>query len=167
MKLSRRNALIGLGSLVAGSGALMGSGAFSSVSADRTVSIGVADDSSALLQLSIDGSYTGLSDGNSTGNTVQLDITQLNDNAVTRFNDGFTITNGGSNPVNVGVSNVPSALSFEYPDGSGGTTTLSSTDASLSTSSPGNTQAFDVVVDLKNNPVPSNQDITISAVDSS
>lgn len=127
----------------------------------------MADDSSALLKLSIDGSYAGLSDGNSSGKAVQLDVTKLNDSALTTFNDGFKITNNGSNPVDVGVSNVPSALSFEYPDGNGGTTTLSNTDASLSTSSPGNTQAFDVVVDLKSNPVPSDQDITISAVDSS
>ncbi|WP_159900927.1 hypothetical protein [Salinirussus salinus] len=129
--------------------------------ADRTVSIGVESDSSALLGLSVDGSYAGLANGNSGGNTVQLNVTQLNDNAVTRFNNGFTITNNGSNPVDVSVSNVPNALSFEYSDGSGGTTALSSSSVNLTAS--GDSQAFDVVVDLRNNSVPSDKDITISA----
>ena len=46
---SRRTALIGVGSLLAGAGGLLGTTAFSSVKADRTASVRVAGDDSALL----------------------------------------------------------------------------------------------------------------------
>lgn len=49
--MKRRKFLIGAGSLVATSAAAIGTGAFSSVSADRSVSVNTADDDSAFLQL--------------------------------------------------------------------------------------------------------------------
>ncbi|MFA9425675.1 hypothetical protein [Natronorubrum sp. A-ect3] len=50
MEYSRRNILAGLGSLAIGDGgALVSTGAFSSVSVDRTVSVTGASDSDALL----------------------------------------------------------------------------------------------------------------------
>jgi len=46
---NRRSVLIGLGGLVAGGGALIGTGAFDTVEAERTVSVETAGDASAFL----------------------------------------------------------------------------------------------------------------------
>lgn len=49
--MKRRNAIIGLGGLIAGSGALVGTGAFTSVQANRSVGVQTAGDASAALQI--------------------------------------------------------------------------------------------------------------------
>jgi len=49
--MKRRNFILGLGATVAGSGAAVGSGAFSSAEAERTVSVEIADDDEGYLQL--------------------------------------------------------------------------------------------------------------------
>ncbi|VTT87317.1 unnamed protein product [Halorubrum sp. DM2] len=56
---NRRNVLIGLGGLVAGGGALIGTGAFTTVEAERTVTVNTAGDSSALLAFAEAGDGTG------------------------------------------------------------------------------------------------------------
>ena len=47
--MNRRNVLVGLGGVVAGGGALLGTGAFTTVEAQRTVTVNTAGDASALL----------------------------------------------------------------------------------------------------------------------
>ncbi len=47
--MNRRNVLVGLGGVVAGGGALLGTGAFTTVEAQRTVTVNAAGDASALL----------------------------------------------------------------------------------------------------------------------
>jgi hypothetical protein len=49
--MRRRNYLIGLGSLAAGSAAAVGTGAFTSASAERTVNVNVAADASGFLEV--------------------------------------------------------------------------------------------------------------------
>jgi len=44
MKLNRRNTIIGLGTIVAGGGAALGSGAFSSTEATRDLEVNVVTD---------------------------------------------------------------------------------------------------------------------------
>lgn len=56
--MNRRNVLMGLGGLVAGGGALLGTGAFTTVEADRTVTVNAAGDASALLALAQAGNGT-------------------------------------------------------------------------------------------------------------
>ncbi|WP_159900925.1 hypothetical protein [Salinirussus salinus] len=115
MKLTRRNALIGLGSLVAGSGALVGTGAFSSVEADRTVSIGTTGDNSALLGFTTGpNSYNGVSidGGGSTTPTISINTNSLNDEATTRFNGVLTVTNDGSDAVDFSIDGTPSGVTF-------------------------------------------------------
>jgi hypothetical protein len=98
MKITRRNALIGLGSVVVGSGALVGSGAFSSVSAQRSVGVNSAGDSNALLGLEVTGDLTG------SGETINFDLSEdLNLDAITRFNSALTITNNGNDMVTVDI----------------------------------------------------------------
>ena len=43
MKMNRRNVLIGMGAIVAGGGAALGTGAFSSVEAERSVDVNIID----------------------------------------------------------------------------------------------------------------------------
>ncbi len=94
MRMNRRNALIGLGSLAVGGGALFGSGAFSQVQADRTASFSVTNDQNALLGLSGDGSYvTETATGPASQNTIEFQFTNLNDNATSTFGSVLTITN--------------------------------------------------------------------------
>jgi hypothetical protein len=123
MKLTRRNALIGLGSLVAGSGALVGTGAFSSVEADRTVSVTTAGDGSALLGLTADGEYV---TGPDSGSTLTIDLfsdgSGVNQNAVTTLDGVISITNNSAESsdgtVNVGFDdggNAPSGSATVTP----------------------------------------------------
>ena len=96
--MKRRKFLIGTGALAAGSAAAVGSGAFTSVSAARTVDVNVAGDDSALLAIDgcegPNGEYAEITDG-----TFTLDIPNLNGNAFTRIDDVFEVTNQGTQPV--------------------------------------------------------------------
>jgi len=95
VKLNRRNALLALGTIAAGSGTALATGAFSSVNADRTVTVNVASDAEAVLSLEVNDRYTGLSGGD--GDVIRLDFTQINRRARTTFEDALTIGNHGSN----------------------------------------------------------------------
>jgi hypothetical protein len=116
--MQRRKYLAAIGSLAAGGAAITGSGAFSSVSADRDMTVNVADDANAFLsfeltgqansdyaqitgssdntlEIALDGSITD-SDGNPEGSGV-------NNDAYTLIRDIFKITNQGTSTVYVGV----------------------------------------------------------------
>ena len=103
---NRRNVLIGLGGLVAGGGALIGTGAFDTVEAERTVTVETAGDADAFLGLS---PADGVSDelvedpGDDTIevilNATDEGATGLNQNAVTTFNELVTVTNQGTQDV--------------------------------------------------------------------
>jgi hypothetical protein len=139
--MNRRKFLIGAGSLAAGSAAAMGTGAFTSVDADRTVSVSVAGDASALL--AIEPAEEGGSETpnaseyvNDNGNAVELDFTGsdidddgsdeasgINANAETKFANLLDITNQGTQAVQVGVdddngfiANVDGGVFAEGPD---------------------------------------------------
>lgn len=92
-KLTRRNTIIGLGALVGGTGALAASGAFTSVEAERDVDINTAGDSTALLEIAIEGDYDGVSDGG--GDTIQIDFSSINLDATTTFESALRITPTG------------------------------------------------------------------------
>ena len=70
--MKRRNFVIGFGALSAGGAAAIGTGAFSSVSANRDISVEVADDSQAYLALQSESEYA-----EETGDgTLELDFSQ-------------------------------------------------------------------------------------------
>jgi hypothetical protein len=173
MKLTRRNALIGLGSLVAGSGALVGTGAFSSVEANRTVSIGSAGDTSALLKIeSGSGASAGEITGtDSSGNVSQFELSgsNLNGDAVTEFNKAIKITNTGAENVGLYVddtstSNIGSSEELDIEDSSSDGTIIGSGN-SVDLTSGGGSVELDVVVDLTGSNAASNipGEITIVA----
>jgi hypothetical protein len=94
-----------MGTLVAGGGAALGTGAFSSVEAERTVSVETASDANAFLALtpaSGAGDYVTTSDG-----MIEIDIGTdgagtegVNQNGLTTFDELIDITNQGTNNVN-------------------------------------------------------------------
>ncbi|MFA1609976.1 hypothetical protein [Halobellus rubicundus] len=85
MALSRRNILIGLGALVGGGGALVGTGAFTTVSAERSVDVSTAGDADAFLQIEDDSSY--VQGGDNDALQINLDADGGNTDADSGFND--------------------------------------------------------------------------------
>lgn len=110
--MQRRNLLAAIGSAAAGSAAAMGTGAFTSVSADRSVSVAVEGDKSALLGLdATTGTNSAYAKQTDSGEvTVAIDETDtyadadgVNANALTKIFEAFQITNQGTQPVAVWV----------------------------------------------------------------
>jgi len=135
--MERRKFVVGMGSLAAGGAAAMGSGAFTSVRADRALNASTAGDASAYLAI-----HSGLSPhAEQTGNTVEIQFDGsggvagegLNDNADTFFSDVLRIENRGDDIVRLEVGDDsigtlpdgPMVVSYtdESNDGNGAVTT--------------------------------------------
>ena len=144
MGLSRRNALIGIGTIAAGAGAVGASGAFSSVNADREVSVSSTGDSSANVQITVN-EVQGLVDSGS--DTIGLSFENLNQNATTTYNDALTITpQGGNGPYAITVPFSPPNVSFTVKNGgnvNGGT----SVNVDVTIDLTGNNAASDIPSD--------------------
>ena len=102
--MKRRTVVLGLGGLIAGGGALIGTGAFDTVEAERTVSVETAGDADAFLGLEDargDGEYVEADNGtiqiNLDGNTEGAE--GLNQNADTTFRELVEVTNQGTQTV--------------------------------------------------------------------
>jgi Protein of unknown function (DUF1102). len=94
--------LLGLGGLFAGSATLVGTGAFTAVQADRTVTVNTASDSNALVQIEAYNKSEQFVTTN--GGTVAIDITNpgLNSDTITAVDQLLEVTNNGSEKVIVG-----------------------------------------------------------------
>lgn len=103
MKVNRRSVLIGLGAAGIGTGAVFGSGAFTSVEADREATFEVTNDGNALLGLDGDGDYVAEEGDNE--NTIEFTFEILNDDATSTFEGALTILNntedGGDKDVHI------------------------------------------------------------------
>lgn len=153
--MNRRNVLLGLGTVVAGGGAALGTGAFSQIEADRTASISVASDSTALLTLGGDTTSQLI---NETDGTLGIDQGNINLEAKTTVGQGIDITNNGGQEVSISVSlNTDTAditaaeavdiFSFEYNTASTNTPQSNGTNVSegqdlISDSDSGNPWVF-------------------------
>lgn len=116
--MERRKFIIGVGSLAAGSAAAMGTGAFTSVSADRDVAVTVSDDTDAYLGLQDSGTandaYFTTSDGEHSVDFDQIDNDSstsgdqggagVNPNAETVAEGVFQIVNQGTQEVSISLS---------------------------------------------------------------
>jgi len=131
---SRRSVLIGLGGVVAGGGALIGTGAFTTVEAQRTVSVQTAGDASAFLGLEAadrpDNSTSAPTDsaganqdeyvsgGGDSPIQINLDgnsegAAGLNQDAKTTFRNLVAVTNNGTQDINsITLKIEPDAGSF-------------------------------------------------------
>jgi len=108
--MQRRNLLIGMGSLAAGGAATIGTGAFTSVRAERSINVSTAGDVDAYLGLDastsvyaeqISGQLELQFDGSNSGQNGD----GLNANADTLFTDVFRIENNGTNDIRVQIKN--------------------------------------------------------------
>lgn len=137
--MRRRSFVAGLGSFAAAGAAAIGTGAFTSVQADRTVSVEVADDSDAFLQLvpadGPNGEYA-----TTDGGTLAIDLSGsnptdaggsgVNARAITSAERVFAIENQGTQAVDVTLTpnsllstsetgdGVDSMFVFVYPESS-------------------------------------------------
>jgi len=109
--MNRRNVLIGLTAAATGSSVVFGSGAFTQVQADRSLTIGVSEDDDALLTLdagdNVSSVYNDDSDDNDVNNTGEL-VVDTNELTTDGDNDGF----------NVGATVQIGALDGEFTTGS-------------------------------------------------
>lgn len=102
--MQRRKFILGLGATTAGGASLIGSGAFTSVEANRNVSVEVADDSDAFLALISTSEYATDEDGTFSLDLSPADPTDaggkgVNANATTFIGDAFKIENQGTKTV--------------------------------------------------------------------
>ena len=107
--MQRRKFIIGTGALAAGGAAAAGSGAFSSVEAERSVSVEVADDNDAYLGLEAERDDIISDDGGEEQLTINLGSQEtdeggegFNDDAITEIEGVFQITNQGTQTVGAG-----------------------------------------------------------------
>lgn len=101
-----------MGALASGAAAAVGTGAFTSVQADRDIEVNVAADASAFLALAPSNDPNGEYVDDS-GDTVSIDFTEsnsggdgINDRAYTIFESVLEVKNLGTQPVKVGVDNI-------------------------------------------------------------
>lgn len=116
--MERRKFLLGAGSTALGASALVGSGAFSSVDADRGMTVEVVHDDNAYLRL-VDSSAYSQYDG---AGHLELDFgnngrgSGLNDEADSEFVDVFRIQNQGTKEVKtwIDLSEINDQMSSGY-----------------------------------------------------
>lgn len=120
MNLTRRNTVIGIGTLAAGAGVIGGSGAFDSVEANRSFEINVSGDAGALLGLAATNSIiAGTTPGGAGGNDIiyfELNDAEaggdaaVNESSLTEFFDVFSVTNNGTQDIDLSIE-LPTAIS--------------------------------------------------------
>jgi len=92
--MRRRSVLLGLGTAAAGSGIAFGSGAFTQVQASRDVTIGIDEDSNALLALEAESNIASVSNDADTGE-LYIDTNQITEGDGNEgFNSGAQIQIG-------------------------------------------------------------------------
>lgn len=95
----RRKFLAGLGALASGSAAAVGTGAFTSVEAERNIDIETAGDESALLQIMPNDSYDGDYSEYLTWtdeDLLKIDVNKANKDAVTTLKNLIEVRNTGN-----------------------------------------------------------------------
>ncbi|MDG5820130.1 hypothetical protein [Natronococcus sp. A-GB7] len=155
MKLNRRNTLIGLGTIVAGGGAALGTGAFSTVEADRTVDFGTTGDADALLAFEVNSDTLEGEDGND--GQIEIDVQDLNEDAKTRFDEAITVENNGENDVELSIEDVPDDMRINYDE-----TDLSDGEATVSIDADDDLD-LDVIFDIDGDAPTEDSEVTFVA----
>jgi hypothetical protein len=140
MAITRRNTLVLLFVVVAAAGVIGGTGAFSTVEADRTVSVATAGDSGANVQFQVNTGYESLSDGGGP-DTIGLNFDGINLNANTTYDKAMNVTI--NNPsvdgtFTIDVTSTPTDMNVEFENGTG---------SSISGVSPGETESLSMTID--------------------
>ena len=117
--MNRRDVVIGLAGLIAGGGALIGTGAFDTVEAERSVAVETAGDADAFLGVEPFPGSPNSDYVDASGDTIVIDITGtgtnapgagVNENAVTAIDRLLMVTNNGTQDVNLSIE-LPSSVS--------------------------------------------------------
>lgn len=105
---TRRSLLVSLGALIASGGAALGTGAFTTVQAERTVSVETSSDANAFLGIAPGVEGEEYVTGGQTG-IIEITISStnaggqgVNQNAITAIDQLLTITNNGTTDVTAG-----------------------------------------------------------------
>jgi hypothetical protein len=118
MRITRRNTLVVLLVLVA-AGGIVGTGAFSQVSADRDLSVQTTGDGSANVQINVN-EELGVTETGSDSQTVGLSFNNINRNATTTFNETLEITpsstSAGSGNYEITINENINGVSVDGPD---------------------------------------------------
>lgn len=160
--MKRRQLIAGIGAAVAGGGAALGTGAFTSVEADRSVSVNVASEDQAYLALdpNTGSDNEDFSTAPGSGNELELDFNGPGGvtgdgpglDSVYKFDSVFQVKNQGTQKVYVSVSSLSldgGNVSIEFYAGSDSSTPLDSNDLELDT---GDTPAeIGVKIDINEN----------------
>lgn len=96
--------LFALVAVFAAIGVVVATGAFTTVSADRTAEVNVAGDSAALLGLAPADTDNGDTYADNSSDELQLqNLGEVNPDAVTEINDVFVVTNNGNQDVELTI----------------------------------------------------------------
>ncbi|WP_276260834.1 hypothetical protein [Haloglomus litoreum] len=142
--------LIGLGGIATAGGAVAGTGAFTSVEAQRSFSVSTAGDAGAYFAIEAANSPNGDKYVSKNGDTITVTLDKVNPKARTRFEDLLTVTNQGAQPVNFYVTDTGTnsdLATFEVNgasvEGSTDGTRLDSPQEMI----PGESRTIDLVID--------------------
>jgi len=177
MRTNRKNVLISLGLIVAISGAALGSGAFTSVEADRGVSVNTAGDADAFLAITPGDGYGDsgyISDdsdgamtfdlGDSSNNTV-AGGQGFNQNATTNITNLIQLENQGNSNITVGFGSADNPTNTTTVDVDQGTVTFEIEDSpDLGTGETANV-SVSVNTSAETNGVPDSPSVTIYATE--
>jgi len=161
MPTNRRNVLIGLGASATAVGGIFGSGAFTSVEAERTVALETTGDASGLVTFvgSDEEIIQNESVGSTPNNVIQFNQTALNEVATTTYSSVLTVTNNGSEAVGLSVDDsqgtdpndlVGSALDVQDSNGDS-IVDSGNGNAAINLSADGGSETLSIIIDLQNN----------------
>lgn len=159
--------LFALVAVFAAIGVVVATGAFTTVSADRTAEVDVSGDSAALLGLAPAETDNGDEYADNTSDELELvNLGNINPDAVTEIDDVFTITNNGNQDVTIDITKTS-------PSGNAGAVTFYNGTVDSGTAFSGNTvtvnsgETITVSMAFDTNGIPSNTElldsITINA----
>lgn len=142
MRMNRRKVLTALGGMTVGGGALFGTGAFSTVSAERTVAVTVEGDGSALIALAPSGAGANSSVIDTPGGKLEIDF-----GAAANTDEGLNV--GAKTTVgSVNDDNTVANQAFDITNNSGSAVDLSfdiGFNSAQSTESISNDNPWDVL----------------------
>ena len=124
--MNARNLLISIGIVAVVTGTVLGSGALTTVNAERTATVNTAGDGSAAIGLSVASNASSIV-GSSSGDTLDLALQDLNKNATTTMT-AFNITNNVGEAVGIQVGSSESWLTATNVNTSGNYVTLAAGD---------------------------------------
>ncbi|WP_254762199.1 hypothetical protein [Natrinema marinum] len=159
--MNRRNVLFVLGTTILLGGMLIASGAFSQVEATRDVTVETTGDANAALGLELNDTVTDSYVQNGSGDAIQIQFQDLNENSTIYYDGLLNITNNGAENVDVTVSSSGSGL-MVYDGDTPGTFDDSQT-ASIGTVNAGNTGAVGIAVNTTTFDSADDHTITIEA----